>query len=129
MLDAIAERIREDVGELGDFACRIVRGAGRLTVAEAWQAWCKHNDEPEAATEAGGIGKLRLSGALRDHVPGLPTAKATSVGGKVARAGGSAGSCWMRSRSPARRTWPRTRRRLDRRCRRSGNGWRRYPGA
>ena len=59
VLDAPAERIREDVGELGDFACRIVRGAGRLTVAEAWQAWCKHNDEPEAATEAGGIGKRR----------------------------------------------------------------------
>ena len=85
VMSATAERIREDVGELGSFTRRIVRGAGRLTVAEAWEAWCEHHDEPPTATDAGGIGKRKLSGALRDHVPGLPAPKQTSLGGKVAR--------------------------------------------
>ena len=82
---ATDERVREDVGELGSFACRIVRGAGALTVADLWAAWCEHNEELADAKEAGGIGKRRLSTALRDHVPGLSTPKQITVDGKKAR--------------------------------------------
>ena len=72
VINATAERIREDVGELGAFARRVQRGADVLTVAKLWQAWCRHNDEFGDVAEAGGVSKRRLSGALRDHVPGLP---------------------------------------------------------
>ena len=56
----------------GAFARRIVPGAEVLTIADLWRSWCAHNHEPQDANEAGGIGKRRLSGALRDHVNGLP---------------------------------------------------------
>lgn len=85
VLNATAERIREDVGELGAFARLIVRGPDTMTVAALWEAWCQHNDEPATATEAGGINKRRLSSALRDHVPGLPAAKAFSLQGRKVR--------------------------------------------
>ena len=85
VLNATAERIREDVGELGAFARLIVRGPDTMTVAALWEAWCQHNDEPATATEAGGINKRRLSNALRDHVPGLPAAKAFSLQGRKVR--------------------------------------------
>ena len=85
VLNATADRIREDVGELGAFARLIVRGPDTMTVAALWEAWCQHNDEPATATEAGGINKRRLSSALRDHVPGLPAAKAFSLQGRKVR--------------------------------------------
>ena len=85
VLNATAERIHEDVGELGAFARLIVRGPDTMTVAALWEAWCQHNDEPTTATEAGGINKRRLSSALRDHVPGLPAAKAFSLQGRKVR--------------------------------------------
>ena len=79
-LNATAD-IREDVGELGAFARLIVRGPDTMTVASLWEAWRRHNDESTTVTEAGGINKRRLSSALRDHVPGLPAAKAFSFTG------------------------------------------------
>ena len=82
---ATAERIRDDVGELGAFARRIVPGGDVLTVAEVWEAWCEHNGEPASAQEPGGIGKRRLSKALRDHVPQLRDAKSFSVHGRKLR--------------------------------------------
>lgn len=85
VMTATAERVAEDVGELGRFARRIVRGAATLALSRVWQAWCEHNEEPETAMEAGGIGKRRLSSALRDHVPGLPAPKPYSVNGRKVR--------------------------------------------
>ena len=81
-----AERIADDVGEIGNFAKRIVHGSGTLTVAEVWSAWCQHNDEQdEAGAEPGGIGRRRLSSALRDHVGGLPAPKPYKVDGASSR--------------------------------------------
>ncbi len=82
---ATDERVREDMGELGEFARRIVRGADTLTVADVWAAWCEHNEEPENASDAGGIAKRRLSTALRDHVERLPAARPYSEAGRKVR--------------------------------------------
>ena len=83
--EATANRIREDIGELGAFARRVVPGGEILTVAELWTAWCQHNDEPADAKEPGGLSKRKLSGALRDYVDGLPAPKQISVQGHNAR--------------------------------------------
>ena len=78
-----AERIADDIGEIGRFARRVVRGDEVLTVAEVWCAWCEHNDEPAAeATAAAGIPRQRLSTVLRDHVAGLPSPKQIRIKGK-----------------------------------------------
>ena len=79
ILAATSERIRDDAGELGEFSRRIMRGHGVLAVAEVWQAWCEHNGEPIDAKEPGGIGKRRLSRALRDHVPDLGNPRQNTV--------------------------------------------------
>ena len=85
VLQASADRIAEDVGELGAFARRIVRGSAVLTITDLWKAWCEHHEELPVVSEAGGIGKRRLSSALRGHVPGLPAAKAFSNAGAKVR--------------------------------------------
>ena len=83
VMASTAERIADDVGEIGRFARRVVRGGEVLTVAEVWRAWCEHNDEPSAeATAAGGIPRQRLSTVLRDHVAGLPSPKQIRIKGK-----------------------------------------------
>ena len=82
---ATTERIRDDAGEIGEFARRIVRGDGVLAVGQVWQEWCGHNTEKEDAKEPGGIGKRRLSKALSDHVPGLGRPQQISVGGHNVR--------------------------------------------
>ena len=86
VIESTAERIADDVGEIGIFAKRIVRGNGTLTVPEVWSAWCLHNDEPEDAAEPGGISRQRLSRILRNgYVDGLPAPKQVKVAGKPAR--------------------------------------------
>ena len=76
----------EDVGEIGRFARRVVRGGDVLPVAEVWSAWCEHNDvDPNGATTVNGIPLQRLSRMLRDHVAGLPSPKQIRVGGRVFR--------------------------------------------
>lgn len=83
VMASTADRIADDVGEIGRFARRLVRGDEVLTVAEVWRAWCEHNDEPSAeATAAGGIPRQRLSMVLRDHVAGLPIPKQIRIKGK-----------------------------------------------
>ena len=83
VMASTAERIADDVGEIGRFARRVVRGGEVLTVAEVWRAWCEHNDEPSAeATAAGGIPRQRISTVLRDHVAGLPSPKQLRIKGK-----------------------------------------------
>ena len=82
---ATDERVREDVGELGAFARRFVRGAAMLTVADVWEAWCEQNEELADALEAGGIAKRRLSTALCAHVEGLPAPRPYSEAGRKVR--------------------------------------------
>ena len=83
VMASTADRIADDVGEIGRFARRVVRGGEVLTVAEVWRAWCEHNDEPSAeATTAGGIPHQRVSAVLRDHVDGLPSPKQIRIKGK-----------------------------------------------
>ena len=86
VMASTAERIAEDVGEIGRFARRVVRGGDVLPVAEVWSAWCEHNDiDPNGATTVNGIPLQRLSRMLRDHVDGLPSPKQIRVGGRVFR--------------------------------------------
>ncbi len=83
---ATTQRIVEDVGEIGVFAARVVRGSGVLTSPDVWAAWCEHNDEPTDATEAGGISRNRLGARLREHVTGFPErASPLKQGGKNVR--------------------------------------------
>ena len=82
---ATTARIRDDAGEIGEFARRIVRGDVVLAVPQVWQEWCIHNGEKEDAKEPGGIGKRRLSRALSDHVPGLGRPKQITVDGHNVR--------------------------------------------
>jgi phage/plasmid-associated DNA primase len=82
--EATKDRIREDTGELGAFAKRIVRG-NKLTLDKVWTAWCEHVDEPPGSTEAGGIKRLRFSATLRDYVTDLPAAKLVSKDGRKVR--------------------------------------------
>ena len=84
---ATAARIREDAGELGTFAVRIVRGGDTpLFTSEVWAAWCEHNDEEPDATTAGGIAKNKLTPQLRELVRGLPKAThVTIIPGKQGR--------------------------------------------
>ena len=83
---ATAERVRDDVGELGMFARRLVRdGDATLPFADVWAAWCEYNEDPADAPEPGGITKRRFSGALRNFVPRLPVARQLRVDGKRVR--------------------------------------------
>ena len=82
---ATKNRIREDMGEIGAFAQRIVRG-DMMTLEEVWDAWCEFVAAPEGSTnEAGGIKRLRFSSTLRDYVTGLPAPKMVSVEGSKVR--------------------------------------------
>ena len=86
VMESTAERISDDVGEIGIFSRRFVRCSGTLTVAEVWSAWCEHNEEPETAEKPGGISRRFLSTVLRDYVEGLPKPKQLTVRkGKNAR--------------------------------------------
>ena len=78
---ATTERIRDDAGEIGEFARRIVRGDGVLTVAQSWQEWCEHNGEKIDAKAPGGIGKRSLSKALSDHIFDLGKPRQITVNG------------------------------------------------
>ena len=82
---ATVERLRVDAGELGAFAARIVRGAGPLTVAAVWEAWCDHNEEPHEARSPGGIPRNHLSRRLGEIVTGLPAPKQVKANGKTVR--------------------------------------------
>ena len=82
---ATTERVRDDAGEVGAFARRIVRGDGVLTVPQVWQAWREFNSETIEAEEPGGIGKRRLSAALCAHVPDLRMPQQISVDGHNVR--------------------------------------------
>ena len=82
---ATTERVRDDAGEIGAFARRIVRGDGVMVVPQVWQAWCEHNGETEEAKEPGGIGKRRLSTALCDHVSDFRKPQQISVDGSNVR--------------------------------------------
>ena len=83
VMASTADRIAGDVGEIGRFSRRVVRGGEVLTVAQVWHAWCEHNDEPSAeATATGGIARQQLSAVLRDHVDGLPSPKQIKINGK-----------------------------------------------
>ena len=84
--EATAERIREDVGELGEFARRIVPGGDDvLKGSDVWEAWCQHVDEAATEKEAGGINKRGMASALRSRVNGLPSPKLYSVSGDKVR--------------------------------------------
>ncbi len=86
VMESTTERIVEDVGEIGRFARRLVRGGEVLTVAAVWHAWCEHNEEDSrTATAADGIPHQRLSKVLCDHVAGLPKPKQIRVDGKNVR--------------------------------------------
>ena len=80
-----AERISEDVGEIGRFAKRLQKGEGGsvLTIQQVWCAWCKHNgaDPNQAKEEVDGISRHRLSTVLRSYVFDLP--KPRPLGGRV----------------------------------------------
>ena len=78
---ATIERIRDDAGEIGEFARRIVRGDGVLTVAQVWHAWCEHNGEPMNAQAPGGIGRRSLSKALSDYIFDLGKPRQITVDG------------------------------------------------
>ena len=83
VMASTTERIADDVGEIGRFARRVVRGGEVLTVAKVWHAWCEHNDEASAeVTAAGGIPHQRISTVLRDHVDGLSSPKQIRIKGK-----------------------------------------------
>ena len=82
---ATIERIRDDAGEIGEFARRIVRGDGVLTVAQVWHAWCEHNGEPMNAQAPGGIGRRSLSKALSDHIFDLGKPRQITVDGNNVR--------------------------------------------
>ena len=82
---ATIERIRDDAGEIGEFARRIVRGDGVLTVAQVWHAWCEHNGEPMNAQAPGGIGRRSLSKALSDHIFDLDKPRQITVDGNNVR--------------------------------------------
>ncbi|MCY4439993.1 MAG: hypothetical protein OXE53_07270 [Deltaproteobacteria bacterium] len=83
------ERVLGNVDKIGEFAERIVQGAGVLTVAELWAGWCEHNREtgnPDRIQETGGISKRNLSGVLREYMLGkLREPKVTTVNGKNVR--------------------------------------------
>ena len=79
---ATAERVREDVGDVGEFARRIVRGPDRLAFSHVWAAWTLSQDEVPQASEAGGIHKKGLTVAMRAHVPELPAPKQIRIAGK-----------------------------------------------
>ena len=83
--EATRDRIREDMGEVGAFAQRVVRGGNVLTLDEVWREWCEFVQAGPDSTEAGGIKRLRFSSTLRDYVTGLPAAKLVSVDGKKVR--------------------------------------------
>lgn len=83
---ATAERIREDVGELGEFARRIVPGGDDVLKGnDVWEAWCQYVDEPATERDAGGINKRGMASALRSRVNGLPSPKLYSVRGEKVR--------------------------------------------
>ena len=84
VMASTTERIADDVGEIGRFARRVVRGVSKvLTVTEVWHAWCEHNDETSAeVTAAGGIPHQRISTVLRVYVDGLPSPKQIRIKGK-----------------------------------------------
>ena len=81
VVEATRDRVREDTGEIGAFAKRIVGGGDVLTLKEVWSAWCKHVEVPPESAEAGGIRHLRFSATLRDYVTDLPAVKIVSKGG------------------------------------------------
>ena len=82
---ATSERIHEDLGEMGTFARRIVRGPDSLAVSDVWEAWRQHNEELPESTEVGGVTKRRFSTALRAHVVDLTAPKQISVAGRNVR--------------------------------------------
>ena len=81
---ATKEKVREEIGEFGEFARRIVPGGTSLTVADVWSAWCEQCGVTEKESVAG-ITRSTLSRRLRDYVLGLPAAVSRKSSGKSAR--------------------------------------------
>ena len=83
---ATAERVHEDIGELGEFARRIrPGGSGVLTGHDVWEAWCEHVGEKVSEGEAGGINRRSITKALCSRINGLPPPRLYSVSGKKVR--------------------------------------------
>ena len=83
---ATDDKISDDIGEFGEFARRLVLDeTSRLTVAEAWAAWCAQCGSPETESDVGGITRIKLSRKLREYVLGLPRPKLIKVSSKQAR--------------------------------------------
>ena len=69
---ATRERIRKDSGELGAFACRMIRdGRSVLPFTDVWIEWCRHNSEGHEAPAPGGIRKRDFVRRLSAHVTEL----------------------------------------------------------
>ena len=81
---ATKEKVREEIGEFGEFARRIVPGGTSLTVADVLFAWCEQCGVTENES-VGGITRANLSRRLRDYVLGLPAAGPIKSNGKSAR--------------------------------------------
>ena len=84
---ATDDKISDDIGEFGEFSRRLVLDeTSRLTVAEAWSAWCAQcGASSEMESEAGGITRTGLSRKLREYDLGLPRPRLIKVSGKQAR--------------------------------------------
>lgn len=80
---ATQARVDEDIGAIGRFARQIVPAPGeRLSVREVWVAWCKYNEVPAEAKEAGGVKLSYMSRRLRKLVDGLPSTATINQGGE-----------------------------------------------
>ena len=83
---ATAERVREDIGELGEFARRIRRGGNSVLIGNVvWQAWCEYVGSDTNGEVAGGINKRGMAKALGGRVNGLPAPRLYSVNNKKVR--------------------------------------------
>ena len=77
---ATRERRRLEIGEIGDFAPRVVRAPGeRLSVQSVWVAFCKTVGVNPSELEAAGIRRQDFSRCLRPLVNGLDAARRTRL--------------------------------------------------
>jgi len=84
---ATAERIREDGGDLVEFARRVVTGGASqtLTVPEIWAAWAEWHEADEGERFVGGVAKSGMTRRLRTLVEALPAPKSVRQDGKTRR--------------------------------------------
>ena len=85
---ATRERRRLEIGEIGDFAPRVVRAPGeRLSVQSVWVAFCKTVGVNPSELEAAGIRRQDFSRCLRPLVNGLDAARRTRLSKEGPHAG------------------------------------------